>query len=115
MSHLERHGLPYIVRFKGADHDCKPLNATYGNINGDAKLWIAANYSDCGIKAYEEGNKIAFEQTIVIEYGTKMGSSLVYRQIIDTYNATCLIERNITRQWNISVTKRKAINSEEGQ
>uniref|UniRef100_A0A7M6DM46 ZP-C domain-containing protein n=1 Tax=Clytia hemisphaerica TaxID=252671 RepID=A0A7M6DM46_9CNID len=68
LSHLERHGLPYIVRFKGEDHDCQPLNGTYGNLYGDDKLWIAANYSDCGIKAYEEGGKIAFEQTIVVEY-----------------------------------------------
>ncbi|XP_066919364.1 von Willebrand factor D and EGF domain-containing protein-like [Clytia hemisphaerica] len=113
LSHLERHGLPYIVRFKGEDHDCQPLNGTYGNLYGDDKLWIAANYSDCGIKAYEEGGKIAFEQTIVVEYGTKMDSSLIQRQFVDTYNATCLIERNITRQFNISVTKRKAINSEE--
>ncbi|XP_066919363.1 von Willebrand factor D and EGF domain-containing protein-like [Clytia hemisphaerica] len=113
LSHLERHGLPYIVRFKGKDHDCKPLNTTYGNINGDDKLWIAANYSDCGIRAYEEGSKILFEQTILVEYGTKMDSSLVYRQFVDTYNATCLIERNITRQWNISVTKRKTLSSEE--
>eukprot|EP00111_Clytia_hemisphaerica_P012530 TCONS_00036835-protein len=113
LSHLERHGLPYIVRFKGEDHDCKPLNSTYGNLYGDGKLWIAANYSDCGIKAYEEGGKIAFEQTIVVEYGAKMDSSLIQRQFFDTYNATCSIERNITRQWNMSVAKRRTINSEE--
>ena len=102
------------MRFAGEDHDCKPLNATYGNVHGDGKLWIAANYSDCGIKAYEEGGKIAFEQTIVVEYGTKMDSSLIQRQFFDTYNATCLIERNITRQWNMNVAKRKTIKSEEG-
>ena len=114
LDHLARHSIPYIVKFHG-DNDCPILNVTSRSSMWDGRLWMSANYTDCGIKVYEKGSKLVFEQTVEVEYGKRMKSLDVYRHFTDTYNASCSIDRNITHKLNIDVKDQKTIDDETGK
>eukprot|EP00111_Clytia_hemisphaerica_P020104 TCONS_00059241-protein len=109
--HLSRHSLPYIVKFHG-DNNCPTLNASSASSIYDGRLWMNANYSECGIKAFESGNKLVFKQIVEVVYGKQMKSLDVYRHFIDTYNASCSIDRNVTHKLNIDVKEQETLDDE---
>ena len=98
--------LPYSIKFIG-NNTCKSINATSTNHIEDGKIWIASNYTDCGIEAYHEGDKIAFEQTILVEFGSKSQSSLIYRYFNSSFKIKCVLDRNVTTDLQIDVKDRQ--------
>ena len=105
---LDAQLLPYSIKFIG-NNACGSVDASSTNqIRGD-QIWIAANYTDCGIKAYHEGNRIAFEQTILVEYGSKTPSSLVFRYFNSSYKVKCVLDRNVTANLKIDVIDRQIV------
>ena len=109
VDHLKRHEMPFIVKFHG-DNDCPALNESTISSIWDGRLWMAANYTECGIKTHEIGSKIVFEQIVEVKYGNRMTSSDVYRHFTDTYNASCLIDRNVTHILNVDVGINETVN-----
>ena len=99
--------LPYSIKFLG-NHTCESVNANSTDHIKDGKIWIATNYTDCGTKAYHEGDQIAFEQTILIEYGSQSGS-LVYRYFNSSYDVKCVLDRNVAANLSINVEHRNTI------
>ena len=103
---LDAQFLSYSIKFVG-NNTCGKVNANSANHIKDGKIWIASNYTDCGIEAYHEGDQIAFEQTILVEYGSRSESALVYRYFNTSYKIKCLLDRNVTTQLQINVKDRK--------
>ena len=114
LDHLARHSVPYSVKFHG-DNNCPTLNGSSSSSIWDGRLWMTSNFTDCGIKVYEKGSKLVFEQTVEVQYGDRMKSSDVYRHFMDTYNATCSIDRNITHKLNIDVKDEETIDDGIGE
>ena len=97
VTELEALLLPYSIKFTG-NNTCDSVNASSTNqIVGD-QVWIASHFEDCGIEAYHEGDQIAFEQAILVEYGSKSFSSLVYRYFNSSYKVKCFLDRNVTTE-----------------
>ncbi|XP_066922917.1 ZP domain-containing protein-like isoform X2 [Clytia hemisphaerica] len=103
---LDAQLLPYSIKFLGND-TCESITAASTNHIKDGKTWIATNYTDCGTKAYHQGNQIAFEQTILIEYGSRSQQSLVYRYFNSSYTVKCVLDRSITTNLTIDVIDRQ--------
>jgi len=115
-SELKANILPYTIMFmKNGNESCDSINATDALNHADEQVWIWANYSDCGIEAYVEGENIAFEQTIIVEYGSKSSHDLIYRYFNDTYKVQCLLNRNVTKDLSINVKERKTLSTKVNQ
>uniref|UniRef100_A0A7M5WXB5 Uncharacterized protein n=1 Tax=Clytia hemisphaerica TaxID=252671 RepID=A0A7M5WXB5_9CNID len=99
---LESKSLPYSISFSG-NNTCGSINKTSEDHISDGRIWMESNFTDCGIKAYYIGDNIAFEQTIVIEYGSKSLSSVVYRYLTSSHVVKCFLDRKITQKLNINV------------
>ena len=99
---LEEKNLPYSIRFDG-NNSCGAIDKTSEDRITDGRLWMKSNYTDCGTKAYYIGDSIAFEQTIVVDYGSKSLSSVVYRYLTSSHTVKCFFDRRITQKLNINV------------
>ena len=106
ITELEAQLLPYSIKFIG-NNTCQSINAASTSHIKDGQIWIASNYTDCEIKAYHEGDQIAFEQTILVEYGSQSPSSLVYRYFNSSYKVKCVLDRNVTADLIIDVKDRQ--------
>lgn len=113
ITELKANILPYRISFKG--NFCQPINSSdVQAIIGD-QISITSPLDDCGIQAFTEGDKIVFEQTIVVEYGTNDKHNLIYRYFNDSYDVKCYMDRNVTQKLDISVKERKTISSQINQ
>ena len=100
---LKAKSLPYSIHFFG-NNSCGSINKTSEDHIRNGRLWMKSNFTGCGTKAYYVGDSIAFEQTIVIEYGSKSPLSVVvYRYLTSSHLVKCFFDRRITEKLNINV------------
>jgi len=107
VTELDAKFLPWKI-----NNQCGSWNANSTNQIIDGKIWLGSNYSECGIKVYEEEDKIIFEQIIAIEYGHSSISDMIYRYFNDTYNVKCMLDKNETKSLQIEVQDRKTLQVE---
>ena len=104
MSELEKKSLPYLVRINSTRNGCRSsINKSSTEHISNKRLWIQSNYTECGMKIYHVGDTIAFEQEILVEYGSKDQSSSIYRFLSAFFTVKCFLDRKITQSMNISV------------
>lgn len=113
ISELEQNILPYAILFQG-NNNCDVIRAQNSSQMSNGMIWIKAGLAECGINAYitDDEENIVFEQTIVVEYGSRDNNPLIYRYFNDSYKVKCSMDRNITQELNINVKERKTISTE---
>ena len=95
---LEKHGRAYEVMFKGeSTYPCK-INGTTNSHSDNTMIWLHADYNECGINIYDDGNMIIYNQTIVVLYGKNPNSTFVYREEKDEFNVMCRLEKSLTKE-----------------
>ena len=115
LKELQNRNLPFSIKLSG-NHTCESINASsVGNIDSNGNIWISAEYTECGVRAYYEGKKIAFEQTIIVQYGSEDKSSPIYKSFNDSYKIKCLVDRNMTQRWLMNVNEREDVATQKGK
>ena len=94
--------VPYSIRFSGSNN-CSSVDGFSVNHIRNGRLWIGSNYTQCGIKSSEEGDSIAFEQKLIVEYRTKNQPPVYRSPITFSYRVKCYLKRKVTEKMNIEV------------
>ncbi|XP_066936885.1 serine-rich adhesin for platelets-like, partial [Clytia hemisphaerica] len=102
LSGLQSKNLPYSIRFSGSN-DCGTINKTSSDHLSNGRMWMWTNYTSCGVEAYHVGDSIAFEKTLMVNYGSKDHSSVVYRYISSSYKVKCFLDRKVVQKLEINV------------
>ncbi|XP_066926759.1 serine-rich adhesin for platelets-like [Clytia hemisphaerica] len=102
LSGLQSKNLPYTIRFSGSN-DCGTINKTSSDHLSNGRIWMWTNYTSCGVEAYHVGDSIAFEKTLMVNYGSKDHSSVVYRYISSSYKVKCFLDRKVVQKLEINV------------
>ena len=109
---LDANILPYTISFLGNNSCSRLTSANHtGGVGAGGQIWIEAGLAECGIEAFIEGENIVFEQTIIVEYGSKSKHQMIYRYFNDSYKVKCSMNRNITKDMQINVKERKTLST----
>ena len=100
---------PFTIKFDG-NNNCPSINssnpASYVGKTSQGRVWLASNYTDCGVQAKHYGNdSIVFEHKINVEYGTKADpQNRVYRSKISSHTVKCFFDRKVNHELHMNVT-----------
>uniref|UniRef100_A0A7M5TQX6 ZP domain-containing protein n=1 Tax=Clytia hemisphaerica TaxID=252671 RepID=A0A7M5TQX6_9CNID len=109
MKGLSKKPASYSIQFAG-NKDCGIFNASSTDKIYKGRLWMTSNYTDCGVEAYHSGDQIVFEKQIIILYGPKDDSDLIYRHSNDNFTVQCFLDRRLTEKLDIDVKDRDTTN-----
>lgn len=103
---LDGAGSNYTISFNGStDSNCQITGETSSNIQGD-RIWIQANYDQCGIKVSEDNTTIVYNQIVVLNFQEAPNHPLIYRGKRDEYHIRCQKTRSFTQSASVfNVTK----------